>query len=46
MVLTYGDPSFYCKVGFGVVTEKIVPAPLTLTMHYHPIGLQKWPKRA
>ncbi len=32
MVLTYGDPSFYSKVGFGVVTEKIVPAPLTLTM--------------
>jgi len=32
LVLTYGDPNFYCKVGFSVITEKLVPAPLTLTM--------------
>ena len=30
LVLTYGDPKFYSKVGFGVITEKIVPAPLKL----------------
>ena len=32
LVLTYGDPHFYSKVGFSVVTEKILPAPLPLTM--------------
>jgi putative acetyltransferase len=30
LVLTYGDPNFYSKVGFGVVSEKVVPAPLPL----------------
>ncbi len=30
LVLTYGDPNFYSKVGFHVVTEELVPAPLTL----------------
>ena len=31
LVFTYGDPSFYSKVGFSLITEKIVKAPLTLT---------------
>ena len=31
LVLTYGDPNFYSKVGFSVITEKLVPAPLKLT---------------
>lgn len=30
LALTYGDPAFYSKVGFQVVTEALVPAPLTL----------------
>jgi putative acetyltransferase len=30
LVLTYGDPGFYSKVGFSIVSEKLVPAPLTL----------------
>ena len=32
LVLTYGDPNFYSKVGFSVITEELVPAPLRLTM--------------
>lgn len=35
LVLTYGDPHFYSKVGFGVVTENVVPSPLKLS---HPEG--------
>jgi len=31
LVLTYGDPNFYSKVGFGIVTEKVVPSPLKLS---------------
>ena len=30
LVLTYGDPNFYSNVGFSVITEKVVPAPLKL----------------
>jgi len=30
LVLTYGDPNFYSKVGFRSITEKLVPAPLKL----------------
>ena len=30
LALTYGDPRFYSKVGFHVITEELVPAPLTL----------------
>jgi len=30
LALTYGDPAFYSKVGFQVVTEALIPAPLTL----------------
>jgi len=35
LALTYGDPGFYSKVGFHVVTEAAIPAPLTLQ---HPEG--------
>jgi len=35
LAITYGDPSFYSKVGFHSVTEAVVPAPLTLQ---HPEG--------
>ena len=31
LAITYGDPNFYSKVGFSVITEQIVPAPLKLT---------------
>lgn len=31
LLLTYGDPDFYAKVGFNPITEKIVKAPLTMT---------------
>ena len=31
LVLTYGDINFYSKVGFSLITEKIVKAPLKLT---------------
>ena len=30
LVITYGDPNFYSKVGFGVITEQVIPAPLKL----------------
>jgi len=30
-VITYGDPNFYSKVGFSVISEKNVPAPLKLS---------------
>ncbi len=30
LAITYGDPNFYSKVGFTVMTEKVVPAPLKL----------------
>ena len=31
LVVTYGDLNFYSKVGFSLITEKIVKAPLKLT---------------
>ncbi len=31
IVFTYGDPSFYSKVGFKAISEKIVKAPLKLS---------------
>lgn len=37
LVITYGDPSFYSKVGFRAVTEAIVPSPLRMT---YPEGWQ------
>ena len=27
LAITYGDPDFYSKVGFSVITEQVVPAP-------------------
>ncbi|MDT0681617.1 N-acetyltransferase [Roseicyclus sp. F158] len=35
VVLTYGDPNFYSKVGFETITEEIARAPLPLS---HPEG--------
>ena len=35
IVFTYGDPSFYSKVGFNQITEKTVKAPYKLS---HPEG--------
>ena len=35
LVFTYGDPNFYSKVGFSLIDEKRVKAPLKLT---HPEG--------
>lgn len=35
LVITYGDPGYYAKVGFRPVTEAVVPAPLPLQ---HPEG--------
>ncbi len=31
LVFTYGDSKFYSKVGFSLINEKLVKAPLTLT---------------
>lgn len=31
LVLTYGDPNFYAKVGFQAITEECVKAPLKLS---------------
>ena len=31
LVLTYGDPKFYSKVGFSLITEKLIKAPFALT---------------
>ena len=35
LAITYGDPNFYSKVGFVIITEQVVPAPLKLE---HPEG--------
>lgn len=32
VAVTYGDPSFYSKVGFQTLSENVVQAPLTLSM--------------
>ena len=32
VVITYGDPSFYSKVGFQALSENIIQAPLKLSM--------------
>jgi len=31
LVLTYGDPRFYSKVGFRVIAESVIPPPFTLS---------------
>jgi predicted N-acetyltransferase YhbS len=35
LVLTYGDPGFYTRVGFGPTTAAVIPPPLPLQ---HPEG--------
>lgn len=37
IVITYGDPAFYSKVGFEALSENVIQAPLKLSM---PIGWQ------
>lgn len=37
IVITYGDPAFYSKVGFESLSENVIQAPLELSM---PIGWQ------
>jgi putative acetyltransferase len=32
LVVTYGDPAFYAKVGFQALSENVIPAPLPLSM--------------
>jgi len=32
VVVTYGDPAFYTKVGFASLSEKVIQAPVTLSM--------------
>lgn len=32
LLVTYGDPRFYCKLGFEPITEAMIQAPLTLSM--------------
>ena len=32
IVITYGDPKFYSKVGFSPISEKTLPAPFPLSM--------------
>lgn len=34
IAVTYGDPSFYSKVGFQALSEKVIQAPLTLSMPF------------
>jgi len=31
LVVTYGDPNYYSKVGFEVISENIIAAPYPLT---------------
>ena len=31
LVFTYGDPNYYCKVGFSPITEELIKAPLKLS---------------
>lgn len=38
VVVTYGDPSFYSKVGFQVLSENIIQAPLKLSMPFGWLG--------
>ena len=35
VAITYGDPSFYSKVGFRALSENIIQAPIKLSM---PVG--------
>jgi putative acetyltransferase len=39
VAVTYGDPSFYSKVGFSELSEDVIQAPLTLSMPEGWLGL-------
>ncbi len=38
VAVTYGDPSFYSKVGFLALSEKLIQAPLKLSMPFGWLG--------
>lgn len=38
IIITYGDPAFYSKVGFEHITENIIKAPLKLSMPQGRLG--------
>lgn len=38
VVVTYGDPNYYARVGFDPVTEQVVPAPLALSYPHGWLG--------
>ncbi|WP_431065496.1 GNAT family N-acetyltransferase [Methylotuvimicrobium sp.] len=38
VVVTYGDPSFYSKVGFQPLSENVIKAPLKLSMPFGWLG--------
>lgn len=38
VVVTYGDPSFYSKVGFHVLSENVIQAPLSVSMPFGWLG--------
>jgi predicted N-acetyltransferase YhbS len=38
VAVTYGDPSFYSKVGFQAIPEKVIQAPLKLSMPFGWLG--------
>ena len=38
VVVTYGDPSFYSKMGFQALSENIIQAPLKLSMPFGWLG--------
>lgn len=38
VVVTYGDPSFYSKVGFQALSENVIQAPLKLSMPFGWLG--------
>jgi putative acetyltransferase len=38
VVVTYGDPSFYGKVGFQALSEEVIQAPLRLSMPFGWLG--------
>ena len=38
VVVTYGDPNYYCKVGFEPLSESVIQAPLPLSMPHGWLG--------
>ena len=38
IAVTYGDPKYYSKVGFQALSEKVIQAPLTLSMPFGWLG--------